>query len=315
MIVRDEERVLARCLASVAGLYDALVIVDTGSTDGTVAIAERHGATVYHYAGANGPDGLIHDFADARNLALSKVRGDWIWQMDADEVLLDGHAAVRRIIAGAAADAIAVRMRSDGSEWHSARLFRRSAVQFYVGRIHEYLQHDGTTLNSDEIVVANLPDKAGKETAFCRNTRIAQAEIEAGRGTSRLWHNLGNEHFRAGDFAQAALCYDMSLVLGGYPIGRFHGSFYKASCHLVLGEIDAALREVERSLRLGPHFAEAHCLRGDCLFMQERYSDAAESYRAALACRGRRPDSPFPAQPAMEEEHPTRQLALIELLL
>jgi tetratricopeptide (TPR) repeat protein len=80
MIVRDEEERLERCLASVAGFVDEMVLLDTGSRDATVAIAKRWGAEVHAIAWPG-------DFAPARNEALKHVRGDWVLVLDADELL------------------------------------------------------------------------------------------------------------------------------------------------------------------------------------------------------------------------------------
>jgi len=82
MIVRDEAERLERCLSSVAGFVDEMVLLDTGSTDDTVAIAERCGAVVHHLSWPG-------DFAPARNAALKHVRGDWVLVLDADEVLTE----------------------------------------------------------------------------------------------------------------------------------------------------------------------------------------------------------------------------------
>lgn len=80
MIVRDEAACLAECLASVRGFVDEMVVVDTGSADGTAAIAEAAGAVVHHLPWPG-------DFAAARNAALEWVRGDWVLVLDADERL------------------------------------------------------------------------------------------------------------------------------------------------------------------------------------------------------------------------------------
>ena len=82
MIVRDEAERLERCLSSVAGFVDEMVLLDTGSTDDTVAIAERCGAVVHHLSWPG-------DFAPARNAALTHVRGNWVLVLDADEVLTE----------------------------------------------------------------------------------------------------------------------------------------------------------------------------------------------------------------------------------
>jgi tetratricopeptide (TPR) repeat protein len=80
MIVRDEAERLAACLRSVQGFVDEMVVVDTGSSDDTVAIAEGLGATVLRIDWPG-------DFAPARNQALQWVSGDWVLVLDADEQL------------------------------------------------------------------------------------------------------------------------------------------------------------------------------------------------------------------------------------
>jgi tetratricopeptide (TPR) repeat protein len=80
MVVRNEAERIEACLASVANFVDEMVLVDTGSNDATVAIAERCGAMVHQLEWPG-------DFAPARNHALSLVQGDWVLVLDADEQL------------------------------------------------------------------------------------------------------------------------------------------------------------------------------------------------------------------------------------
>ena len=80
MIVRDEQERLEACLDSVKTFVDEMVIVDTGSTDKTVAIAKAAGARVEHLTWPG-------DFAPARNVALTYLKGDWVLVLDADESL------------------------------------------------------------------------------------------------------------------------------------------------------------------------------------------------------------------------------------
>ncbi len=80
MIVKNEEHNLPACLDSVAGLVDDIVIVDTGSSDGTKAVAERYGARVFDFP-------WVDSFAAARNESLRHAKGDWIFWMDADDRL------------------------------------------------------------------------------------------------------------------------------------------------------------------------------------------------------------------------------------
>ena len=80
MIVRNEEKYLAECLESVGPIVNEMVIVDTGSTDNTPAIAQRFGARVHYFEWQD-------DFAMARNKAMSLASGPCILVMDADEVI------------------------------------------------------------------------------------------------------------------------------------------------------------------------------------------------------------------------------------
>ncbi len=83
MIVRNEARCLARCLDSVRAHVDEMLVLDTGSTDDTVAIAERSGARVARFD-------WIDDFAAARNAALGWVDAPWRLVHDADEWMATG---------------------------------------------------------------------------------------------------------------------------------------------------------------------------------------------------------------------------------
>ena len=78
IIVKDEAAHLRRCLASIRDLCDEIVVVDTGSSDDSVAVAQEHGAVVLHRPW----DG---DFSAARNLGLDHISADWILYIDADE--------------------------------------------------------------------------------------------------------------------------------------------------------------------------------------------------------------------------------------
>ena len=80
MIVRDEATRIEACLQSVQDFVDEMVVVDTGSTDETVALAQACGARVEHLEWPG-------DFAPARNAALEHVKGDWVLVLDADEQL------------------------------------------------------------------------------------------------------------------------------------------------------------------------------------------------------------------------------------
>ncbi len=80
MIVKNEENNLPACLRSVAGLFDEIVVVDTGSTDRTREIAAEFGARVFDFV-------WVDDFAAARNAALARATSDYAFWLDADDVI------------------------------------------------------------------------------------------------------------------------------------------------------------------------------------------------------------------------------------
>ena len=80
MIVRDEERNLPHCLESVRGVFDEIVVLDTGSKDRTVEIARSFGARVFDFV-------WVDDFAAARNAALARATGDYAFWLDADDLI------------------------------------------------------------------------------------------------------------------------------------------------------------------------------------------------------------------------------------
>ena len=82
MIVKNEGKVLERCLKSVCDLVDEIIIVDTGSTDNTKMIASKYTKLIYDYKWND-------DFAAAWNFAFSKATKDYLYSADADEMLDD----------------------------------------------------------------------------------------------------------------------------------------------------------------------------------------------------------------------------------
>jgi hypothetical protein len=135
MIVRNEEAMLPGCLAAL-GTNCELVVVDTGSSDGTRELVRKAGATVVDFPWCD-------DFSSARNVALEHCTGDWVFIIDADERVSPElwqqlQALVQRGDAGAAT----VRMRNLQAHGHVResrllRVFRRDPLIRFRYPIHE----------------------------------------------------------------------------------------------------------------------------------------------------------------------------------
>jgi Flp pilus assembly protein TadD len=92
MIVKNEAAHLAKCLQSVKPVADEIIVVDTGSTDHSKDIADLFDARIFDFE-------WVDDFAKAKNFAVSKARGEWVFSLDADEVISPrDHAALRKLV-------------------------------------------------------------------------------------------------------------------------------------------------------------------------------------------------------------------------
>jgi len=202
MIVKNEARCLARCLQSVRGIADEIVVVDTGSTDGTVALALAAGAKVPHFE-------WVGDFAAARNFALDQTTGDWILVLDADEwasenlageipVFARGRPAVGRL-------PIVSDFRRHGQTLASrsfvARLFPRGAR--FEGRIHEQLVSPLPRVN----LRGELRHDGYLETQKAdRNLQLLAAELERAPDNAYFLFQLAAEHNSLGQPEKAFAC-------------------------------------------------------------------------------------------------------------
>jgi glycosyltransferase involved in cell wall biosynthesis len=188
--VRNEERCLDRCLSSLRGAVDELVVVDTGSTDRTVENAGAHGARVGFFAWCD-------DFAAARNAALDLATGEWVLSIDADEWLANdaSRAFVRRAVDGAP-DNVAfcpyVRLPDGSGYYGNARLFPRVGSRWEF-RVHEQIRparpdtygiHDAEFLFRHDGYEAALVGEGAKEA---RNLPLLRREFEESEPGSRAW--------------------------------------------------------------------------------------------------------------------------------
>ena len=162
MIVRNEEKYLRGCLESLRGLADEIVVVDTGSTDSTVAIAREHGAHIHTFE-------WISDFSAARNESLRHCTGEWVLYIDADErIAQQSRDELLRIVKNSEAFAYDCLLR--GEEWlpkglvHNItpypRLFRRLPFFRFEGKVHEQIvysiQRNGYKVLASNVIIDHL---------------------------------------------------------------------------------------------------------------------------------------------------------------
>jgi glycosyltransferase involved in cell wall biosynthesis len=171
MIVKDEERHLARCLRSLSGIADEIVVVDTGSRDGSLEIA-RSQARV-RLTEMPWPD----DFAAARNESVGRAQGEWILVVDADEEVV-APAGFRKTLARRRAEGLRVRIVNEqppgaltrSEDLEVVRLFRNHPEHRFEGRVHEQVAPS----------IRRRGGKIGRTDLVIRHHGYASREVQAG---------------------------------------------------------------------------------------------------------------------------------------
>lgn len=239
MIARDEARCIQRCLDSARPWVDEMWVLDTGSRDATVAIAQRCGATVHHFK-------WIDDFAAARNAALALTQAPWRLVLDADEWLVSGGEALAELRGAAGGFIGQVNVASlidhgatQARSW-LPRLLPRG-VQ-YSGRIHEQpdsnlpRQRIQLEIGHDGYLGAQQAAKAG------RNRKLLELALADQPGDAYWNYQLGKELEVNSRFAQARPHYQSAYAAAHSGAAWRHDLVVRLMFTLKrLGEFDAAL--------------------------------------------------------------------------
>ena len=148
LIVKNEEQRLPKCLESLKSIADEIIVVDTGSSDRTVAIAKKYQARVFHFEWCD-------DFSQARNYAIAQAKGKWILVIDADEILEQNAIAILQEVMKRV-DCLAINLlRSEIDTTQSPyslvlRLFRSHPAITFTGIYHESIDQSVVSLQAQE---------------------------------------------------------------------------------------------------------------------------------------------------------------------
>lgn len=288
MIVKDEEDVLARCLDSVAGLVDEIIIADTGSTDATKTIAARYTESIYDFA-------WIDDFAAARNFALDHATMDYVLWLDADDVLLEedrrAFAALKREL-DPTVDLVMMpyHIAFDAAgrptySYYRERLFRRAGGFRWSDPVHECIVPAGHIQYADIAVT----HRKVHPTAPGRNLRIYERLLAQGRPlTPRQQFYYARELYYNEQYEPAAEAFRAFLDGGqGWVENNISACEDLAACYDRLGRPAEALAALTRSFAYDAPRAEICCAIGRQFLNRENPAVAAFWYELA---RTRRPD-------------------------
>lgn len=223
MIVKNEEKNIRRALSWGKGIVWEQIVVDTGSTDRTVQIAEEMGAKVFHFIWND-------DFSAAKNFALEQAKGEWIAFLDADEYFAEEETKkilpllkkiekqfspmerpqiVRTMLAN---------LDDNGKVFSTAmqsRIFKNTPLIRYTNRIHEQLSllKGGKIFTLDAtkqltIYHTGYAAAAYKETGkIGRNRSLLEQEVERNPEDYNMWSYLGDTLLAEGKLEEAESAY------------------------------------------------------------------------------------------------------------
>lgn len=296
MIVRDEAENVGQCLDCVRDIVEEMVIVDTGSTDGTPEVAGRRGARVFSFPWCD-------DFSAARNESLRRAAGDYVLWLDADDRLDEENRAALKALKGSlppgrdAAFTFTLSNRRGGREMdrcRQMRLFPRLEGVAFEGRVHEQVTYSlrrlGVRTVEAGVRVDHLgyPDPEGLRRKAERNVRLMRMEA---RERPENWANrfhlacalalLGDLE---GAYRENRWVVQESRCPAESPEWHYNALLHLARLCQARGDLGEALAALDRAAALRPEDGFLWFSRGEFLLAAGRPADAL---RALAKAEGR----------------------------
>ncbi|MDR1917540.1 MAG: glycosyltransferase [Christensenellaceae bacterium] len=282
MIVRDEELVLDRCLQSVTGIFDEIIIVDTGSHDRTKKIARKFTDKVYDFVWCD-------DFSKARNFAFSKATGDFIMWLDADDVITPENAKRLKDLLNGKCDWDILYMKYDiwfdelgkpTFSYYRERIVRRGVNPVWVEPVHEVIIATGRISYSD----ISVEHRKIKQNPGGRNLKIMERVLAGGGVLSpRLTYYYARELMWNNRTNEAIATFEKFLVMpGAWSENKIGASFDLANCYIKFNNSERALQILINSFAFDRPRAEICCKIGEIFFTRRQYETAKYWYLVAL---------------------------------
>jgi len=286
MIVKNEEQHLARCLSSIRTVCDEIIIVDTGSTDKTISIAESFNAKVFHRVWND-------DFAAARNESLSHTDAQWVLYIDADEILTNVDSFPLRTLIAESRDVAAFGLQISPlvgwMPYTDFRLWRHDPQIQFVGDIHETTLPDiqrlagerGQVLQSIPLHMQHLGYESDQTKKNLRNLPLLERQLEVTPRKINIIGQLGRIHLALGnhDKAEEVLLHAVNIVRedGEKEVTDVVALISLAQLYFARGEDVHELLVEAQTFR--PDYLVTHLIFAQNHFAQGRYQEAREHAR------------------------------------
>ncbi len=262
MIVRDDESTLEECLKSLRDHVDEICIVDTGSVDGSPDIARRYADKWQQWTGCNDENGLIADFAAARNKSFEMATGSWIAWADADDIV-QGAENLRSLAESCTVDNVRFIMPYEYAHdpagrvtllQYRERLMRPLRNLEWQSPVHEIcmlkdVSKGGADIMDDSVRFIHRQSKSTKVREPARNLRILQKYIErVGDGDPRGLYYYAGELAKHGEFGAAVAAFKRHIELDKWPDQRCRAMLEVGNIYARLGFNDDAIEWFSKAM-------------------------------------------------------------------
>ena len=310
------DTILDRCLSSLKGVADEIIVVDTGSTDDTKEIAAKYTDRIYDFEWCD-------DFSAARNFANSKATGDWILTIDADEYIPEENRALYKqaVKAVEGTDYLMIMPRvymmgakkgPDGKPlveqiFFGQRLLKRDSRIRWKRASHNVLEvppercvrAEPLKVYHDRSARHNLRNLQRARQRQRMNLANLKAGVKANPNDRRSWFYLGSTYLDSGYHSSAARCYRRYLSIaderGSHE--RWQVAYYLARCYWALSRkhkdgderkyrhmLNGCRDTLLGSLLDDTERAEGYVLLGDVYIELKEYRKAIHWYACATRC-------------------------------
>ncbi len=313
MIVRNEQELIARCLNSVKGLVDEVIMVDHGSTDATITEAQKAVGgrlkVVYHE--------WKDDFADSRNFSFSLATKDWILWLDADDIVraTDCNKIVKAIQDNPTADGFFCNYIFD-HDIHDKpiltlareRIFRNNKKAKWLYPIHECVETSLLKMVSTDIDIHHYRTSVAIAQDGERNIKILKKAIEGKyKNDARMIGYYANALRDVGKTEEALPFFKRHVPMAFDPEIKFMSQYQVCWCLHALGRDEESIVETNKAIQMDPERAEPYFNLGEIYCGRRNWTEAIVWYKKSYI--------PIPNRmqallPALYTYLPCSQLAL-----
>lgn len=282
MIVKNEEKVLKRCLNSVKDIVDEIIIVDTGSTDNTREISKEFTDKVLDF-------NWINDFSAARNYSFSKATMDYIFWVDADDIILPEDQIKFKQLKQSLDPSVDIVMMKynvgydeNGNitfSYFRERLSKRSNSYTWKEPVHEFLERWGNIINVDVCIThkKEIPSTPDRNLVIYENLIASGTELSL-RGT----YYYARELYYNKKYDLAIKYFNKFLdAEGGWIEDKIFACFNLSLCYEYVNDKKNVFKTLLRSFEYDTPRAEICCQLGDYYFNLLDYNKAIFWYKLA----------------------------------